>query len=344
MLKNISNEQNNSKKRKKQESATVLAIRNTKRPDPVKCLKKDKFWEVSSSQKTQANMDNKTKHRKQNKKQKRNVKRPDLIKCPERDNEFSKVLSSKKVQANTDNEIKHKKRKGDVNVKRPDSIKHLKRGDNESLKVLLSQKVQTTRSNKTKRRKQGNVNTSRTNNSLTKTDASVVKIKKSQTSAKETIDKLSLLKKVKQISTNQEVQQKPKKLLKSNCKIKIKRLQEMLANKMQTKQIVHKVKKKQPLTLKDRMMAHLRASRFRFINETLYNNKSSQSKQYFKEDPDAFKAYHDGYKQQLEQWPVNPLNVIISSIKKMSVSHILLYSQKEAGHITILIITGRRTM
>ncbi|EFN77231.1 Cerebral protein 1-like protein [Harpegnathos saltator] len=71
------------------------------------------------------------------------------------------------------------------------------------------------------------------------------------------------------------------------------------------------------------MMAQLDASRFRFINETLYNNDSSQSKQYFKEDPDAFKAYHNSYRQQIEQWPVNPLNVIISSIKKMSTDSII---------------------
>lgn len=123
-------------------------------------------------------------------------------------------------------------------------------------------------------------------------------------------------KKIKQISikTNTETQQvESKKTLKLNRhKIKLKRLEEMLVDKP-------KVKKVQPVTLRDRMMAQLRASRFRFINETLYNNESSQSKRYFKEDPDAFKAYHDGYKQQLEQWPINPLDIIISSIKKMFV-------------------------
>lgn len=96
-------------------------------------------------------------------------------------------------------------------------------------------------------------------------------------------------------------------------KIKLKRLEKILADKPKAKEVV------QPLTLRDRMMAQLRASRFRFINETLYNNESSQSKRYFKEDPDAFKAYHDGYKQQLERWPINPLDIIISSIKKMFV-------------------------
>ncbi|KMQ98106.1 ribosomal rna-processing protein 8-like protein [Lasius niger] len=108
------------------------------------------------------------------------------------------------------------------------------------------------------------------------------------------------------------------KILKLNKhKIKLKRLEKILADKPKAKEVV------QPLTLRDRMMAQLRASRFRFINETLYNNESSQSKRYFKEDPDAFKAYHDGYKQQLERWPINPLDIIISSIKKMPVDNVI---------------------
>lgn len=127
-------------------------------------------------------------------------------------------------------------------------------------------------------------------------------------------------KKIKQMSTKAEVQQMtPDKVLKFNKhKIKIKRLEEMLASKSQT------TKQKLPqLTLRDRMIMQLRASRFRFINEILYSNDSSQSKHYFKEDPDAFMAYHAGYKQQLEQWAVNPLDVIISSIKKLFVYYAL---------------------
>ncbi|XP_050449971.1 uncharacterized protein LOC126850735 [Cataglyphis hispanica] len=126
-------------------------------------------------------------------------------------------------------------------------------------------------------------------------------------------------KKMKQMSIKTETQQvESDKTLKLNkYKIKLKRLENMFAIKPKAEKIT------QPYTLRDRMMAQLRASRFRFINETLYNNESFQSKQYFKEDPDAFKAYHDGYKQQLEQWPVNPLDVIISSIKKMPTDNVI---------------------
>lgn len=110
-------------------------------------------------------------------------------------------------------------------------------------------------------------------------------------------------------------QAKCKNVSKIKHTIKLKRLKELLANKLQEKPSKQQVK--EPFSLRNKMMMHLRASRFRFINETLYSNESAQSKQYFKEDPIAFKAYHKGYKQQLEQWPINPLDVIISSIKQL---------------------------
>ncbi|TGZ55338.1 uncharacterized protein [Temnothorax longispinosus] len=126
-------------------------------------------------------------------------------------------------------------------------------------------------------------------------------------------------KKMKQISAEVGAQQvKPDKIVKLNKhKINIKQLEEMLTGKLQPKPKVTQ------LPLRDRMITQLRASRFRFINEILYSNDSSQSKHYFKTDPDAFMAYHAGYKQQLEQWAVNPLDVIISSIKKLSTDNVI---------------------
>ncbi|KAL6256975.1 hypothetical protein P5V15_011910 [Pogonomyrmex californicus] len=157
-------------------------------------------------------------------------------------------------------------------------------------KVQINTDSKTKSKKRNKRRKQ-DVNLDNTNKNVGRAGESVKeKNKKLQISANK--------------SDKTEVQQiKPNKILKLNKhKIKVNQLEKMLTNKLQTKQIV------QPLTLRERMMTQLRASRFRFINETLYNNDSSESKRYFKEDPDAFKAYHAGYKQQLEQWPID--NVI----------------------------------
>lgn len=52
------------------------------------------------------------------------------------------------------------------------------------------------------------------------------------------------------------------------------------------------------------------------MNEQLYNMNSREALRYFKQDKDAFTAYHNGYKQQVELWPINPLDVVIESLKK----------------------------
>ncbi|XP_015598709.1 ribosomal RNA-processing protein 8 [Cephus cinctus] len=104
---------------------------------------------------------------------------------------------------------------------------------------------------------------------------------------------------------------------KGSRKLNVEKIKEMLAAK-QKQDSGTSSKSKQPQSLRDRMMNQLRASRFRYLNEQLYNSKSFESKNYFKEDPEAFKAYHEGYKKQVEQWPLNPLDLIIDSIKKMS--------------------------
>lgn len=108
---------------------------------------------------------------------------------------------------------------------------------------------------------------------------------------------------------------------KSNLKINVKKLKGILENKQKEKK--KRMWDNSPSTLRERMMAQLRSSRFRFINETLYNNTSFESKKYFKDDPEAFNAYHEGYKQQVANWPLNPVDIIIESIKKMQVTLIV---------------------
>lgn len=72
-----------------------------------------------------------------------------------------------------------------------------------------------------------------------------------------------------------------------------------------------------PKTFSDDLSDRLKASRFRFINEQLYTQTGEQAIDVFKQDDSAFSAYHDGYRKQIEQWPINPLDRIIKSIKKL---------------------------
>jgi ribosomal RNA-processing protein 8 len=60
----------------------------------------------------------------------------------------------------------------------------------------------------------------------------------------------------------------------------------------------------------------LKGAQFRFINERLYTSPSQDAVDFMKKDPSAFDAYHEGFRQQVEKWPVNPVDVYIAQIKK----------------------------
>lgn len=145
------------------------------------------------------------------------------------------------------------------------------------------------------------MNFNRLNENATGIDNTKERRRKLQMPAKESIDfehkrtKIEKLKKMsekkmKQMSVEAETQQiRSDKVLKLNKHmIKIRRLKEMLANKSQVKKALK--------NRFERITMQLRVARFRFINEMLYSNNSSQSKRYFKGNPDDFQAYQAGYK------------------------------------------------
>lgn len=227
----------------------------------------------------------------------------------------SKQNSKKKKKHGSKNkfDIENTER-SDVSTKRP---KDNKKTSEVIQKIQINTKSQT--KHKTNKRQRQNMNLDHTKKDIARIDAKERK-KKLQMPAKKSIDlehrktkveKLKKMneKKMKQMLVKTKTQQiKSNEILKLNKqKIKIKQLEEMLVCKLQ------KTK-----TLRDKMIIQSRASKFRLINEMLYNS-SSQSKCYFKEDPVAFKTYHAGYNWQLLQWMNNPLDVIISSIMKLFV-------------------------
>lgn len=66
--------------------------------------------------------------------------------------------------------------------------------------------------------------------------------------------------------------------------------------------------------LRLKMEKQLEAARFRFINEQLYTSTSAAAKRMFQQDPDAITIYHKGYTTQVQHWPTNPVDSIISYI------------------------------
>lgn len=68
--------------------------------------------------------------------------------------------------------------------------------------------------------------------------------------------------------------------------------------------------------LRSKMEKRLEAARFRYINEVLYTTTSSEAKRMFKQDPKAFEVYHLGFTTQVQHWPENPVDTIISFIRQ----------------------------
>jgi ribosomal RNA-processing protein 8 len=64
-------------------------------------------------------------------------------------------------------------------------------------------------------------------------------------------------------------------------------------------------------TLQNAFKARLSGSRFRILNEELYTKTSEESFERFSQNPELFEQYHEGFRHQVESWPVNPVDVIV---------------------------------
>lgn len=56
---------------------------------------------------------------------------------------------------------------------------------------------------------------------------------------------------------------------------------------------------KEKISQENNAVEKLRPARFRFINEQLYTMSGEDAAKLFKEDPQAFKVYHEGYRHQV---------------------------------------------
>ncbi|CUS14854.1 unnamed protein product [Tuber aestivum] len=69
-----------------------------------------------------------------------------------------------------------------------------------------------------------------------------------------------------------------------------------------------------PLQL--RMRQKLSSARFRHINEILYTTPSCSSLSLFSEQPEMYQEYHRGFRQQVEVWPENPVDIFIQKLQE----------------------------
>lgn len=80
-------------------------------------------------------------------------------------------------------------------------------------------------------------------------------------------------------------------------------------NKLTSKGFKPGAKSKKSIT---DIKSRLAGSRFRFLNEQLYSSTSAESWAVFRRDPNLFKVYHEGYRNQVAQWPYNPVEEVVS--------------------------------
>jgi ribosomal RNA-processing protein 8 len=68
--------------------------------------------------------------------------------------------------------------------------------------------------------------------------------------------------------------------------------------------------------LQNSMRQKLISARFRHLNQTLYTTPSARSLALFRENPEMFQEYHEGFRRQVEVWPENPLDGYLTLIRR----------------------------
>ncbi|EOD50907.1 Methyltransferase-related protein [Neofusicoccum parvum] len=66
--------------------------------------------------------------------------------------------------------------------------------------------------------------------------------------------------------------------------------------------------------LQAKMREKLIGARFRHLNQTLYTTPSQHSLKLIEDDPQIFAEYHAGFRQQVRDWPENPVDTFVSLV------------------------------
>jgi hypothetical protein len=68
--------------------------------------------------------------------------------------------------------------------------------------------------------------------------------------------------------------------------------------------------------LQEKMVKKLAGSKFRWLNERLYTIESQDAFDMFQTQPELFEIYHHGFAAQVQDWPVNPVDLMIEYLEK----------------------------
>ncbi len=88
----------------------------------------------------------------------------------------------------------------------------------------------------------------------------------------------------------------------------------------EVKPSVKSLKVTKPTVKKDeseKLKAKLSGSRFRYLNQILYESDSKSALSYFQEHQDDFLRYHEGFQEQTKKWPTNPVDIFIKDLSTL---------------------------
>ncbi|EHY66893.1 hypothetical protein NERG_00533 [Nematocida ausubeli] len=74
---------------------------------------------------------------------------------------------------------------------------------------------------------------------------------------------------------------------------------------------------KQKKKILQKLEGSLKGAKFRVLNEVLYRKKEKNI------DPELFKKYHEGYREQAAKWPFNPVDRVIKQLINVDATHII---------------------
>ena len=78
-------------------------------------------------------------------------------------------------------------------------------------------------------------------------------------------------------------------------------------------------KKKRPIEKMgylEKAEKRLKGSRFRLLNEKMYACTGQEALQFFRDEPEAFAEYHEGYREQMMSWPKKPVLQIAEWLRR----------------------------
>lgn len=69
--------------------------------------------------------------------------------------------------------------------------------------------------------------------------------------------------------------------------------------------------------LQRQLRSKLQGATFRQLNESLYTQTGTESKQQLQKNPNLFQEYHIGYTHQVQRWPCNPLDDVLCHMRTL---------------------------